>query len=101
MRRECTQLLDQPAPYAEWGSWSLAFPCAQLERQQPGSHVQMGQSADGSKIKFYKHSKIRANPEVAQSLWKGVEAQPQCWSMQGNAVKWTFTKFHIDQKAVW
>uniref|UniRef100_A0A7N5K3N8 Uncharacterized protein n=1 Tax=Ailuropoda melanoleuca TaxID=9646 RepID=A0A7N5K3N8_AILME len=42
--------------------------------------------------------KILANMEVAQSLWKGVEAQPKCWSMQGNAIKWTFTKFHIDQK---
>ena len=28
--------------------------------------------------------------ELAQSLWKGVEAQPKCWSMQGNAIKWNF-----------
>ncbi|KAF3812388.1 hypothetical protein GH733_019636 [Mirounga leonina] len=54
----CTKLLDPQAPYAELGSWSLAFPCDHPERQQPGSNVQMGQSADGSKAKFHEHSKI-------------------------------------------
>uniref|UniRef100_A0A7M4FDQ4 Glutathione peroxidase n=1 Tax=Crocodylus porosus TaxID=8502 RepID=A0A7M4FDQ4_CROPO len=93
-----TQFVDMYARYAERGLRILAFPCNQFGKQEPGDNAQIKAFAERYGVKFDMFSKIDVNGDDALPLWKWLKDQPKGRGTLGNAIKWNFTKFLIDQQ---
>ena len=74
----------------------LAFPCNQFGAQEPGSNEEIKEFCDNNfNVSFKIFDKINVNGSNASPLFKHLKNEAK-GVMGSEAIKWTFTKFLID-----
>lgn len=82
--------------YAERGLVVLGFPCDQFAHQEPGTADEIGEFCSlNYGVTFPMFAKVDVNGGAAHPLWVWLRSQKG--GVLGDAIKWNFTKFLIDQ----
>jgi glutathione peroxidase len=85
------------ATYKDRGFAVLAFPCDQFGHQEPGGDDEIKSFCETNYgVDFPLFSKIEVNGDNADPVYKFLKSEKG--GLLGNAIKWNFTKFLIDNQ---